>query len=92
LLEAGAEKAAFYFAALGVQICEYMKILHPAGSFLLILAKITRKHFRYKESILMLKKALEYNWWTDRKRSDQLNTQFIEWLTVNSPEEVEIYL
>jgi hypothetical protein len=58
LLEVGADKAAFYFASLGVQYCEYAKTLHPIGQFLLILAKISRKHFRYKESILMLKKGL----------------------------------
>ncbi len=48
LLEAGADKAAFYFASIGVQFCEFFKVLHPIGELLLITAKISRKHFRYK--------------------------------------------
>jgi len=35
----------------------------------------------------MLKKGLEYNWWKDSSKSDQLNGMFIEWLTVNCPDE-----
>ena len=88
LLEAGADKAAFYFSSLGVQYCEFVKILHPIGQFLFIEAKIARKTFRYKESILLLKKALEYNWWKDGKKSDELNSMFVEWLEANSPDEV----
>lgn len=90
-LESGSDKVAFYFATMGVLFCEYYKKLHPIGEFLLILAKISRKHFRYRESILILKKALEYNWWKDKSRSDELNNQFIDWLSVNSPDEVELY-
>ena len=92
LLEIGIEKAAFYFASLGIQYCEYSKELHPIGEFLLTLAKITRKQFRYRQSILMLKKALEYNWWKDGRRSDELNSKFIQWLAVNSSDEVDIYV
>jgi len=31
LLEVGTDKAAFYFATIGVQYCEYIKTLHPIG-------------------------------------------------------------
>jgi hypothetical protein len=58
LFEAGAEKASFYFASIAITFCEYYKVLHPIGEFLLIMAKINRKIFKYKESILLLKKAL----------------------------------
>ena len=39
----------------------------------------------------MLKKALEYNWWKDKKRSEELNNLFLEWLDIISPDEVQIY-
>lgn len=58
LFEAGAEKASFYFASIAITFCEYYKVLHPIGEFLLIMAKINRKIFKYKESIVLLKKAL----------------------------------
>ena len=37
------------------------------------MAKINRKFFKYKESILLLKKALEYNWWKDNSKADILD-------------------
>jgi hypothetical protein len=86
LLEVGADKAAFYFASIAVQFCEFYKVLHPIGEFMLIMAKISRRHFRYKESILMLKKALEYNWWRDGTRSESLNAQFLNWMMANNPD------
>lgn len=52
------------------------------------MAKIARKHFRYRESIIILKKALEYNWWKDTPRSSELNKKFVHWLTINCPEDV----
>lgn len=48
LFEAGAEKASFYFSSIAVTFCEYYKVLHPIGEFLLIMAKINRKIFKYK--------------------------------------------
>lgn len=91
LLEAGAEKAGFYFATIGITFCEYYKALHPIGEFLFLMAKISRKLFKYKESLLLLKKALEYNWWTDTKRTDQLNNSFRRWLLNHSPEDLPLY-
>jgi len=48
LQEAGAEKAAFYFSSIAIVFCELYKILHPIGELLLIMAKISRKLFRYR--------------------------------------------
>lgn len=44
------------------------------------MSKISRKLFKYRESIVLLKKALEYNWWNDKKREEELNHQFLRWL------------
>lgn len=70
LQEAGAERAAFYFASIAVVFCEFYKVLHPIGEFLLIMAKIARKLFRYREALLLLKKALEYVWWKDVRKTE----------------------
>jgi hypothetical protein len=86
LFEAGAEKAAYYFATIAITFCEYYKVLQPIGEFLLIMAKISRKLFKYKESILLLKKALEYNWWCDPKRVDLLTAHFRKWMSETSPD------
>jgi hypothetical protein len=61
------------------------KVLHPIGEFLLIMAKIARKLFRYHEALLLLKKALEYVWWKDLRRTEELNRSFRKWLTANFP-------
>ena len=65
LQEVGADKAAYYFASIGVSFCERQKQFNPIGELIFIMAKISRKVFRYRDSILLLKKALEYNWWQD---------------------------
>lgn len=91
MLEAGAEKAGYYFATIAITFCEYYKTLHPIGEFLLIMAKINRKLFKYRESIVLLKKALEYNWWNDVRRADRINNDFKRWLSANYPEELETY-
>ena len=31
LLEAGADKVSFYFSTVGIQYCEFVKVLHPIG-------------------------------------------------------------
>lgn len=91
LLEAGAEKAGYYFATIAITFCEYYKTLHPIGEFLFIMAKINRKLFKYRESIVLLKKALEYNWWTDVRRADRINNDFKRWLSSNYPEDLDTY-
>lgn len=58
LMEAGSHKAAFYFAEIGMELCEYYKSLPLIGRLLLVLAKVSRKAFKYSESIIFLKKAL----------------------------------
>ena len=55
------------------------------------MAKINRKLFKYRESIVLLKKALEYNWWSDVRRADRINNDFRRWLSSNYPEDLETY-
>lgn len=55
------------------------------------MAKINRKIFKYKESIILLKKALEYNWWTDVPKAQRLTSTFKRWLAHHYPEELPIF-
>jgi hypothetical protein len=55
------------------------------------LAKISRKFFRYRESLVLLKKALEYNWWKDKTRSEELQASFLKWLLINNPDESDFF-
>ena len=89
LHEVGAEKAAYYFAAKGISFCEQYKIFNPIGEFLFLMAKILRKLFKYKESILVLKKALEYTWWKDKTNGEIFQLRFMKWLSENSPDEID---
>ena len=50
------------------------------------MAKISRKVFKYRDSIKLLKKALEYNWWVDSSFALRLEKGFKEWLSRNSPD------
>jgi hypothetical protein len=40
---------------------------------------------------VLLKKALEYNWWTDVTKTDRLNSSFKRWLSNNYPDELGIF-
>jgi hypothetical protein len=47
MLELGFKKIALYFAAIAIDICEFYKIFYKIGRFLLIIAKVLRKSFKY---------------------------------------------
>ena len=61
-LELGFKKVALFFAATAVDICEFYKIYDKVGRFLLMIAKVLRKVLKYEDSVLVLKKSLEYVW------------------------------
>jgi hypothetical protein len=49
------------------------------------MAKVARKLFRYRESIILLKKALEYVWC--KNDAEKLNDKFISYLQANGSKE-----
>lgn len=50
-------------AVVGVALSEFYKELERVGKLLFAIAKVLRKMFRYEESVVTLKKALEYVWY-----------------------------